>query len=391
MIGGLAALLQDLYGTSRLLGHLANQVHEQLPPHRTRTGASGQDAIRGQDVERREVQAKIRLEGMLDVLGLRRVFGRVANHHAETLTFRPELFQDLEHVSGLEMDPLHAVDRGVDTGSLDGGGRAVDTQGFGSVPVLHCPQRECPGETKEVDHPLTATVPGHGAAIVSLIQVEAGLLTRTQVRLISQAILDDLDRAVRDRADGRFLTGSQSFPHRKPTLRPGDYPVDAGLLAEESEQEVAPVVEGETRELGDEPAIVAIDGQAGEAVSLTEDQPTGGSLSIAMQYVAAQPKGRSQPMRPERLVERPVIPSIEPDPDRTPRIVQTPTDELLLRADDGHLIAGLGIPFDTIDRRVEDPGMACKEGTGTARLDDDTAVAIGSWRFDFSIGSGVRS
>ena len=64
----LAALLQDLDRSSGLLGDLADQsTNNSRPPNPNRSRWPG--SIRGEDVECREVQAKIAFEGMLDVLG----------------------------------------------------------------------------------------------------------------------------------------------------------------------------------------------------------------------------------------------------------------------------------------------------------------------------------
>jgi hypothetical protein len=216
-------------------------------------------------------------------------------------------------------------------------------------------------------------------------QVKPGLLAGSQVHPVSQVILDDLDRAIRDRPDDRFLARAQSFSRRDSALRPGEYPLDAGQITEQPEEHFAPMVKRATRELGDQPAIVAIDGQAGEAVSFAEDKSKRRASPAEMQQVTTQPHGRFQPTRPERLVERPVVPPVEPDLDRAPRIVQAPSDELPLKTDDGHLVAGLGITLDAIDRSVERPGMAREEGTGAARLQDDTASDLGSGILDVGL------
>ena len=42
------------------------------------------------------------------------------------------------------------------------------------------------------------------------------------------------------------------------------------------------MIEGQARELGDEPAIVAVDRQAGKSVAFAEDEPNGGSVRTEM-------------------------------------------------------------------------------------------------------------
>ena len=121
-----------------------------------------------------------------------------------------------------------------------------------------------------------------------------------------------------------------------------------------------------------QPSVIAIDGQAGEAVGLAEDEADSAPLALAgprEDSFLSRMADSSRP-RPERLVERPVIPSIEPDPDRAAGIVQAPRDGLALARHDVDLGTGRRVALDPLDRGIEDPRMAGEERPGSAGFQD---------------------
>ena len=89
-------------------------------------------------------------------------------------------------------------------------------------------------------------------------------------------------------------------------------------------------VKGQAGELRDQPAIVAVDGQAGEAVSLAEDEAVGRGVSAQAKNLGSQPYRLGERSRPEGFVERAFVPAIQPDADRARGIKQPTGDELPL-------------------------------------------------------------
>ena len=58
-----------------------------------------------------------------------------------------------------------------------------------------------------------------------------------------------------------------------------DRPLGSGRFREQAQDQLAAVVKGQAGELGHQPAVVAVDREAGEAVALAEDEPVGRSLA----------------------------------------------------------------------------------------------------------------
>ncbi len=83
------------------------------------------------------------------------------------------------------------------------------------------------------------------------------------------------------------------------------------------------MIESQARELGDEPAAVAVDCQTGKTVSLAKDEPIGGFIlsQAEPENLAPQPDRAGQGTRPESLIERPVVPPVKSNPDRARGVV----------------------------------------------------------------------
>ena len=84
----LAALVQYLDRTRRLLCHGSDQVGEQLASDQPRARTRDQDAIGLEHIDGGHVETQITFKGMLDVLGLLGILGRVADNHVESLPVR---------------------------------------------------------------------------------------------------------------------------------------------------------------------------------------------------------------------------------------------------------------------------------------------------------------
>ena len=236
-------------------------------------------------------------------------------------------------------------------------------------------QGEAAGVAEEVEDPPPPGVGGRGPPILALVQEEAGLLPRLEVDEIGDAVLVDLDRFVGQGAVHDPFLDLQTFLRGDALLAPEDDPFGLRPGDELGDDPVAFLIEGEAGELHGEPAVEAVDRQAGEAVGLAEDEATGRPRAARSRQVEAHRAGIGDLRRQELPIDRPVFPAVEPDPDRAPVVEQPPGDELAFVADDGHLVAGPGVALDPVDRGDEDPGMAGEERAGSPRLDDDAGEA----------------
>ncbi len=188
-------------------------------------------------------------------------------------------------------------------------------------------------------------------------------------------MLDDLDGCVRHRADRLEFPRPETFPGGDPALGPDDDSLGLRVLGQRPQQFRPPLEESQAGELRHQPSIVPINGQARESVGLAEQQPASRPRpGVQPQDALPHPDGRFQPAPPEALIERPLVPSIEPHPDRAGRVVQSPRDEFALGARHVDFRAGGRIPLDPLDRRIEDPGVASEERPRPARLQDHSTA-----------------
>ena len=122
MVGPLAAGLEDLHRPSRVFRDLPDHLGERPAIDEAGAGTRRENAVRLQYRDRGQVQTSIALERGLDVPRMAREFGRIADHHVESLAAGFQPLEDLVHVAGLERCPLKEVRGGVSPGHLDRGG-----------------------------------------------------------------------------------------------------------------------------------------------------------------------------------------------------------------------------------------------------------------------------
>jgi hypothetical protein len=115
--------------------------------------------------------------------------------------------------------------------------------------------------------------------ILALITVESGPLTGCQLDQMLELVLEDRDGTAWNRQADLDVVLRQSFLLGDCTVGPRDRPLGSGQFEKEIEQQVSAKMKREAGEVGDKPAIVAVDDQAGEAVpSLRTSRYTAPSL-----------------------------------------------------------------------------------------------------------------
>jgi hypothetical protein len=101
--------------------------------------------------------------------------------------------------------------------------------------------------------------------------------------------------------------------------------------------------------LGHQPAIVAVDGEAGEAVPFAEDEAIGRGILPEFEDIRTQPYRRGERFRPKGIVERAIVPAIKPDPDRARRVEKSLGDELAFARRNIDLITRRRLAGDPVD------------------------------------------
>ena len=194
----------------------------------------------------------------------------VADHDAEPLAGRSRSVSRVSKTSAASNRAVaQVIDHGILPGQLDGRRRAVDPQGRGRAAVPQGGEREPSRVAVQVEHPLSPAILGDRPAVVPLVEVKPRLLPRLQIDEVGQPVLDDLQRCVGRRADQGLVVDLEP-------LLLGDSPLGArqdGRRPRSARARAAPAARGvrterQARELDDEPAVVAIDGQPREPVPL---------------------------------------------------------------------------------------------------------------------------
>ena len=188
-------------------------------------------------------------------------------------------------------------------------------------------ETETPGVAEEVQHTLPAAIAGHGPAVLALIAVEPCLLPGGESHLVGDVILDDGHGLVRDPADDLDVLAVESFLRGDRAVGPGDEPLGAREFHQVPEQHLATAHQGEAREVSDQPAVIAVDDQAGEAVAFAEDEPVGVLVASQVEHFRPQPEGRLELCPPEDGVQWLIVPAVQPHEDRARGVVQPACNE----------------------------------------------------------------
>ena len=142
-------------------------------------------------------------------------------------------------------------------------------------------QREPSGVAEQIEHPLPLAVFGDRAAIMPLVEVKPRLLSCLQIDQYvspSSTISSGASGSVPTRASSWMCKPSCSAI---PPLGPRQYAVGPGLFEQETGQHLAALVQGQARELDDQPAVVTVDRQPRDAVPLARDDAVRPSRTIA--------------------------------------------------------------------------------------------------------------
>ena len=237
------------------------------------------------------------------------------------LLFQPG--QQREGVLAEEVHVVEAVAFGVPLGHGDGIGADVGSGDAGG-PAPGRVQRKAAGVGETVQHRVPGGDAGHGAAVVFLVEEEAGLLAVLEINVVKNAVFADLGLG----GSGVGLAGQlepalvlrQPFLGAQSLIVPLVDAVD-GLavgpqhFCQKGEEEGLEFFHADAEGLGDEDILEPVHRQAGELVGLAEDDPAGREVVRFQNGLAVVP-GILHPAAPEVSVKGIVgVAGDEPHPD----------------------------------------------------------------------------
>ena len=121
------------------------------------------------------------------------------------------------------------------------------------------------------------------------------------------------------------------------------------------QQQLPALVEGQARELGDQPLVESVDGEPGQTVAFAEDQPVGILGRTQAKRRRPEPDGGLELVEPESGIERLRLPSIKSQAQTARGVVQASGDEGALVTEEVNLVAQARSAFDRGDRVAVDP------------------------------------
>ena len=130
MIGGGAALLEDLHVAAGLLGHAQEHVEEVLARDVAGAATGDEDPARLQQLHAQAIEMVVRPQGVVQAAAAVSEPGRVEDQAAELLAGRSQRLQHLEAVGRLETHVRQAVEPGVGLGQGHGAAAGIDAQHF---------------------------------------------------------------------------------------------------------------------------------------------------------------------------------------------------------------------------------------------------------------------
>src|SRR5438105_4595006 len=98
MIGPRTRQVEDLHGSSRLPGGLAERIEERLLGNEAGARAGDEDAAGGHRMQRQAVHVEVLLEGEIDLVAVARLLGWIEYDDVEALARRHNVAQPGEQV-----------------------------------------------------------------------------------------------------------------------------------------------------------------------------------------------------------------------------------------------------------------------------------------------------
>ena len=436
MVGGLLALLDLAELDVRVVGGLGDGAGQQVARHEVAAAAGREVAAAGQQAQGVAVDLLVAAAGVahgLAALGE----GRRVEHDevegaalvAQALAVAGELGEVVEDVRAGEAHARRAVGRDVERVGAGVFAREVDGR-LAHVDAAHevgaargCVQAEGSDVAEAVEHATTRGELADRAAVVLLVEEEAGLLAVLDVEVEEDAVLahDDagvgaaalldlregvgacrrvvgypgagggVDGAGRGEVVEALLEGEAVLGAGGGVVALVDRADGLAVGGEDREEERvdgrAQALHADGADLGDEDVLVAVDDEAAEGVGLGEEQATAVGVGLAAGQGARAHAGlavRPGPLElagPEGRVEA-VVGVAADDADADLALLGDEARALvgavlLEDVDDvavcGHA-AALGRGLDGADLALEDPGVAALEGARRLLADDDLRI-----------------
>ncbi len=379
MIGGLGQELQDLGVAAGIERCIGDDLLEQALFHQAGAGVGQQHATRRQQLERQHVDVLVAAAGAQQLgLALGKL-GRIQHDDVKLLALLAVFTQQLEHVvtDKLGVAGIQPVQLGVLAGDVQ--------RILGEIHVDHLLgaalegiNAKTTGVAEAVEHPLAFGVLGGGLTVVTLIQIEAGLVTVADVHQdLDAAILLDHHRLVRGLTmdDAGALFQPFLLAHRHVGAL-----IDAALGVESAQRlgdQLTLELGAGGENLAHQKIGVAVDGQARQTVGLGGAQTIAGealTLDERITGLLGVFETTDEEVEIDGLI---LVEGPDPGADLGAAGPGATGEPLAVMGEDLDGIAVNGVALNPLDPLGEDPGVATQQGFFAA-FDEIDGSAHGS-------------
>ena len=353
-------------------------------------GTGDEQAVLRQHLHARFEHAPVGQRAFLVVLLALDEGRRIDHHDVPAPPLGTGRAEELEGVGGMRVHAIgEAVARRVRPHGLDGTRGDVDAIRARRT-VGHGPEAPTAGEAEDVQHRRVLQPRREAVAVGALVVEPPGLLAVQHVGGEAQGALADLDRAVHGHADHADLVGQPLDGAGAAVVLPDDA-ARLEYLVHRLGGDVLQAVHAGGGGLRDEHVAEAVDGQARQAIRLTEHQ--------AVERIGVTPLAQRQrhvePMDEQRAVERVAATVDEACRDQGVGVRVAAAQRLAGGVEDLHRLAGLQARQRRarhVDLVAEDPEVARSEpalfaflqdqggGVGHGALRRDSAFRALRWR-----------
>ncbi len=364
MIGGLGEQLQDLGIATGIEGRISDDLLEQALLHQAGAGVGEQHAARRQQLEGQHVDVLVATAGTQQLgLALGKL-GGIQHDDVELLALLAVFAQQLEHV--VTHEPGIAGVQAVQLGILAGDVQCV----LGEIDVDHLLgaalegiDAKTAGVAEAVEHPLAFGIFGGRLTVVTLIQIEAGLVTVADVHQdLDAAVLLDHHGFVRslavNHAGALFQTFLLAYRHIGALI-------DAALWVEGAQglgDEVTLELGTGGEDLAHQKIGVTIDGQTRQAVGLGGAQAIAGETLALDQWIAGLLGIGEAADKEVEIDDLVLVEGPDPGADLGAAGPGATGEPLAIVWVDLDGVAVDGVALNPLDPLGEDPGVATQQG-----------------------------
>ena len=197
VIGGGAAAFEHRDLATASLGHRGEHLEEVVARDAPRAGTGDEDPPRLEEIDADAVDTVVGAEGFFNGAAAAGELRRIEDHHPELLAGGGQAVDPPEGVSRLHRDVCRAVEVGVGPGERRRLGAAVDGEHAAGRAGDGAGDGEAAGVAEEIEDTAVAGQERGGTPILTLVEVEAGLLPLRQIDAPGEVALTDEDRPFR--------------------------------------------------------------------------------------------------------------------------------------------------------------------------------------------------